>query len=96
MLITENVVVSGPVTLRWYAWGGLDSFFYQVILATDSEIAFFYERKRRESRMLSAFKVKHILELLGKLHLPVADPGRDRIGIADQHSEIVFFHDSGE
>ena len=45
---------------------------------------------------LSAFKVKHILELLGKLHLPVADPGRDRIGIADQHSEIVFFHDSGE
>ncbi len=71
-------------------------FFYQVILATDSEIAFFYERKRRESRMLSAFKVKHILELLGKLHLPVADPGRDRIGIADQHSEIVFFHDSGE
>jgi len=25
-----------------------------------------------------------------------AVPGRDRIGIADQHSEIVFFHDSGE
>lgn len=78
MLITEKTVESGPITLRWYAWGGLDPFFYQVSLGSASRIAFFYEGRVRESRTLSAFEVQHILRLLGQVHLPVTDPERGR------------------
>lgn len=78
MLITEQTVESGPITLRWYAWGGLDPFFYQVNLGAESRISFFYEGKQRESRTLSAFERKYILGLLGKLRLPVAESGRGR------------------
>ncbi len=81
MLIGENTMGSRPVTLRWYAWGGLDPFFYQVSLGTKPEIGFFYEGRQRESRMLSAFEEKHILGLIGRLHLPVADPKPGRTTI---------------
>ncbi len=81
MLTGEKIIGSKPVTLRWYAWGGLYPFFYQVSLGTKPEIAFFYEGKQRESRMLSAFEAKHFLGLISKLHLPVADPKPGRTTI---------------
>ena len=81
MIVEQVTIQSGPITVRCYAWGGHKNYYYQAIIGSKAEIAFFYEGKRRESRPLSAFEAKHLLELIGELRLPVADPGAGRTHI---------------